>query len=196
MLDHVHFQYNGMLLGVLLISIACIVRGADGASSSIVQQQQQQQQPPPQPEQMKDIIMLNNNININNSNYQQFWELLAAATFATLLALKHLYLTLAPLYFFYLLRRHCFIITNGGSGRYELNGNHHNKNSIGSILSGKNNTIGVEMVLRFSLKRLLVLGFVTLLCFLGPFIPFMVQSVNPVEQIQQIVKRLFPFGRG
>ncbi len=34
MLDHVHFQYNCMLLGVLLILIACMVRGAVGGASS------------------------------------------------------------------------------------------------------------------------------------------------------------------
>ena len=66
------FQYNGMLLGVLLISIAALARGAAPGRS-------------------------------------HRWELLGAAAFAALLALKHLYLILAPLYFAYLLRRHCFV---------------------------------------------------------------------------------------
>ncbi|KAL9180745.1 hypothetical protein ACHAXT_011198 [Thalassiosira profunda] len=127
MLDHIHFQYNGMLLGVLLASIAFIVRGQT----------------------------------------DQRWELLGAATFASLLAMKHLYLMLAPLYFVYLLRRHCFVAK----------------------------TIGNETAAFFSVGRLAVLGAVTLACFLGPFIPFLMQS-DPTGQMQQIMKRLFPFGRG
>ncbi|KAL7532928.1 hypothetical protein ACHAXR_004930 [Thalassiosira sp. AJA248-18] len=130
MLDHVHFQYNGMLLGILLISIAFMVRGA-------------------------------------SQRQDQRWELLSAAVFAALLAMKHLYLTLAPLYFFYLLRRHCFIV--------EMNNN--------------------QTCVKFSWSRLLVLAVVTLVCFLGPFVPFLIQS-DPVGQMQQIMKRLFPFGRG
>jgi len=139
MLDHVHFQYNGALLGLLLLSIACMVRGA---STRVIENNR-----------LKQI--------------DQRWEVLSAACFGLLLAAKHLYLILAPLYFCYLLRRHCFIIE----------------------MKEK------DAVVSFSLRRLLVLGMVTLLCFLGPFVPFMMQS-NPTEQLQQIMARLFPFGRG
>jgi len=130
MLDHVHFQYNGALLGLLMISISCMVQGGS----------------------------------IQND---QRWELLSAGCFGLLLAAKHLYLILAPLYFFYLLRRHCFIAET------------------------KEDTL----LISFSLKRLLILAMVTLVCFLGPFIPFIMQS-DPVGQMQQIMSRLFPFGRG
>ncbi len=190
MLDHVHFQYNGMLLGVLLISIACMVRGGASSSSRA------------------------SSTSVSPLPMQVVWELLAAATFAALLALKHLYLTLAPLYFVYLLRRHCFVVVSNyvvGGGKNELNGYGNVKDNINnnrSVISGdnnkyKNNSGQNEMttmvVLRFSWRRLLVLGMVTLLCFLGPFVPFLIQD-NPagavVGQIQQILKRLFPFGRG
>ncbi|EKX46050.1 hypothetical protein GUITHDRAFT_108085 [Guillardia theta CCMP2712] len=60
--DHVHFQYNGMLLGLLLLSISCISNGQD---------------------------------------------LLGSFLFAVLVNMKHLYLSLAPAYFVYLLRHHC-----------------------------------------------------------------------------------------
>lgn len=139
LLDHVHFQYNGALLGLLLISIACMVRGA---STRVIE---------------------NNRV----KQIDQRWELLSAACFCLLLAAKHLYLMLAPLYFCYLLRRHCFVV--------EVKEN--------------------DAFVSFSLRRMLVLGMVTLLFLLGPFVPFMMQS-NPVEQLQQIMARLFPFGRG
>jgi len=138
MLDHVHFQYNGALLGLLLISIACMVRGASNR--------------------------VENNILIQTDHR---WELLSAGCFGLLLAAKHLYLILAPLYFFFLLRRHCFIAeTKGG-----------------------------DCKVSFSIKRLLILAMVTLVCFLGPFVPFVMQS-DPAGQMQQIMSRLFPFGRG
>jgi alpha-1,3-glucosyltransferase len=195
MLDHVHFQYNGMLLGVLLISISCIVRGASSSESFSSPQQQQQQQNHDETQTHR------------NRRQEQLWELLGAGTFASLLALKHLYLTLAPLYFFYLLRRHCFIIVNdekNGKPKYDTaNINTQSSdniimNSSGDGGSSSSNTILMRQreVLRFSWTRLLVLGFVAVLCFLGPFVPFMIQSNNPVEQTQQILKRLFPFGRG
>jgi len=60
--DHVHFQYNGMLLGLLLLSISCISKGQD---------------------------------------------LMGSLLFAVLVNMKHLYLSLAPAYFVYLLRHHC-----------------------------------------------------------------------------------------
>lgn len=73
-LDHVHFQYNGMLLGVLLASLACLMQG--------------------------------NNISESTLSYDLF-HLAGACLYALLLNLKHLYLPLAPVYFFYLLGKYC-----------------------------------------------------------------------------------------
>jgi alpha-1,3-glucosyltransferase len=140
MLDHIHFQYNGMLLGILLCSIACIIRGV---SRNKLQNQRASIQ----------------------SESNQTWELLGAAFFAILLSMKHLYMTLAPLYLVYLLRHHCFVAKQA-------------KFSI---------------TLQFSFPRFIVLAMVTLLCFL-PFVPFLMK--NPAGQMEQILKRLFPFGRG
>ncbi|CAM9704924.1 unnamed protein product, partial [Phaeothamnion confervicola] len=72
LVDHVHFQYNGFLLGLLLLSLG-LAR-------------------------------------------QQGREVAAAAVFATLLLFKHLFLSLAPLYFVYILRRYCWHDDNSGWG--------------------------------------------------------------------------------
>lgn len=87
MLDHVHFQYNGMLLGILLASIGCILTS----------------------------------IRKNEGNeYKTFWyDWMGAALFALLVTLKHLYITLAPVYFFYLLKRCCFI-WNASSPEFKI----------------------------------------------------------------------------
>lgn len=98
----------------------------------------------------------------------QRWELSGAACYAFLLSMKHLYVILAPLYLVYLFRRHCFVSTGTDDGGIQL---------------------------RFSISRLACLAFVTLASFLGPFVPFLVQN-DPVDQIVQIMTRLFPFDRG
>lgn len=126
-LDHIHFQYNGMLLGMLLGSLGMIMQG--------------------------------NNVSPESWAYD-FYHLGGAALFAILLNMKHLYLTLAPLYFCYLLTRYC-------------------------ISNGK----------RFLVQKFLMLAAVTAFFLLLPWIPFLIEE-NAKEQILQILKRLFPFGRG
>jgi alpha-1,3-glucosyltransferase len=163
MLDHVHFQYNGMLLGILLCSIACMIRGTNHTMDDTTTER---------PSEEKGET--------KTCQSHQLWELGGAATFAALLAMKHLYLTLAPLYLFYLLRHHCFIV------KKEISYNNYKDRS--EKHQG-------EMKFHFSWKRFVLLAGVTLICFLGPFIPFLMQS-NPIEQLEQILKRLFPFGRG
>ncbi|KAL8278199.1 hypothetical protein RQP46_009372 [Phenoliferia psychrophenolica] len=69
--DHIHFQYNGFLLGILLWSI---------------------------------VAARENNL------------YLCAALFATLLNFKHIFIYLAPPYFVFLLRRHCY----NKSGAFQL----------------------------------------------------------------------------
>ena len=72
-LDHVHFQYNGMLLGILLVSIGLIVKGST----------------------------------LKGPTHHSYHLLAAAAIFALLLTMKHLFLGLAPLYFVYLFSVYC-----------------------------------------------------------------------------------------
>ena len=163
MLDHVHFQYNGMMLGILLCSIACMIRGTNHTMENDTTEQLGEEKS-----------------ETKTCQSHQLWELGGAATFAALLAMKHLYLTLAPLYLFYLLRHHCFIVKKEISYK-----NYNNR---------KEKHQG-EMKFCFSWKRFVILAVVTLVCFVGPFIPFLMQS-NPIGQLEQMLKRLFPFGRG
>jgi len=87
-LDHIHFQYNGMILGVLLASLGCLMMGNNVA-----------------------IVPENGNHTVKQPIAYDIYHLAGAGLFALLLNLKHLYLPLAPLYFCYLLERYC--LTNG-----------------------------------------------------------------------------------
>eukprot|EP00979_Chaetoceros_neogracilis_P000169 scaffold51_cov297-Chaetoceros_neogracile.AAC.6 len=89
LLDHIHFQYNGMLLGVLMGSLACLMQGIKVDT---------QQRPTP------TVAKL---------------ELVGSVLFALLLTLKHLYLTLGPIYFFYLLHKFCFRINDEGQKKFD-----------------------------------------------------------------------------
>ncbi len=84
-LDHVHFQYNGMMIGIFLASLGCLFMGNNVALAPTPQHSN-----PPQP------------------RAYDLYHLGGAALYALLLNLKHLYLPLAPLYFCYLLQRYCF----------------------------------------------------------------------------------------
>ncbi len=147
LLDHVHFQYNGMMLGVLLCSLAALMKS----------------------------ITISSKPGESNGGYRQMaLDLLGAALFAFLLTMKHLYLTLAPVYFFYLLRRFCF--TNVSSNA--------RSNAGGSV---------------FSFARLALLGTTVVVTMVLPFLPFVIHSGDErgtVDQMKQIFSRLFPFQRG
>lgn len=150
-LDHIHFQYNGMLLGILLASLSLLVQS----------------------------------IRTNSKSLQVNLELVGAVLYSILLTFKHLYLTLGPMYFFYLLGRFCF--TSESISKSAKDG-------------GKANT---KPSLRFSLQRLVALGIVVSVALILPFVPFLFSSQNEVNtddgpkgQMLQILARLFPFQRG
>ena len=143
-LDHIHFQYNGMMIGVLLASLGCLMMGNNVAS-----------------------IPENGNHTVKQPLSYDFYHLSGAVLFALLLNLKHLYLPLAPLYFCYLLERYCL--------------------SIG-IPAGKKRK-------QFLPGKFLLLASVTGIALVVPWIPF-IMCPDPTSQLVQILKRLFPFGRG
>jgi alpha-1,3-glucosyltransferase len=123
-LDHVHFQYNGAMLGILLASLGLMLRGYQRQGISY-----------------------------------HFHHLGSAFLYSILVTMKHLYIFLAPLFFVYLFSNYCF---------------HHST---------------------FSIRNFTLVGLVTLVSLIMPFVPFLLQT-DPVSQMQQIVHRLFPFGRG
>jgi alpha-1,3-glucosyltransferase len=121
MLDHVHFQYNGMLLGILLASLGCIL-------TSIRKYEE------------------------NKSNVF-LYDWMGAVLFALLVTFKHLYITLAPAYFFYLLRRCCFI-----------------RNALSQDL-------------KFSHSRFICLAITVVTVIVVPFIPFVIHGTDQIVQI-------------
>jgi alpha-1,3-glucosyltransferase len=83
-LDSIHFQYNGFLLGILLLSLTCLIRGNHHHTTTSTSTS-------------TTTILFH------------VWHIMAAVLFAFLLTLKHLYMTLSLWYFAYLLRRYCFV---------------------------------------------------------------------------------------
>jgi hypothetical protein len=99
--------------------------------------------------------------------------LLLAAAFSTLVLMKHLFVPLAPIFAAFLIQRHCFV-----------------KNSVAARNDGEGNFVKV-----FSVVRFLQLAAVALAALVLAFGPFLLQH-NGTQQLQQIMTRLFPFGRG
>ncbi|KAL7557407.1 hypothetical protein ACA910_009112 [Epithemia clementina (nom. ined.)] len=181
-LDHVHFQYNGFLLGILLLSLACLWQGAAVASTNTK----------------------TNTANDTRNSQQQVWlafhlyHLAGAILFALLLTLKHLYMTLAPWYFCYLLRKYCFVLVPPKDGR--------SKETTTKVSCIDKNTDQPDKTpcrysLVFSLGRFLVLGAIAAFTILLPFVPLVWsahkhQQHTTIEVLHRILQRLFPFGRG
>lgn len=114
-LDHVHFQYNGMLLGILLASLGYLLKPTTTYNVGV-----------------------------------------AAVLYTLLISMKHLYISLGPIYLVYLLRHYCFTNDN-----------------------------------KFQIPRFIYLGVLTISTLLLCFLPFL-----NGHQSQQMLARLFPFGRG
>ena len=85
-LDHVHFQYNGAMLGVLLGSIGWLLHGNNHHHHSIAKKKASFQY------------------------YEHIYHILAVVVFGLLLTLKHLYITNSLWYILYILRRYCMTI--------------------------------------------------------------------------------------
>ena len=148
-LDHIHFQYNGMMIGVLLASLGCLMMG----NNVDIEWRKKETA---------------NNQSLRRPIAYDLYHLAGAGLFALLLNLKHLYLSLAPLYFCYLLERYCLTY---------------------SIPPGKTRK-------QLLPKKFLLLALVTGTILVLPWLPFVLGQHDPKAQVQQILRRLFPFGRG
>jgi alpha-1,3-glucosyltransferase len=181
-LDSVHFQYNGFLLGILLLSLTCLVRGnhhhhhhhqfhySHTATTSATTS--------------RSTILFH------------VWHILAAVLFAFLLTLKHLYMTLSLWYFAYLLRRYCFVHQTMKTEEIA-------SKRMRTTSGGEDDNVAVIVVVKP--MRLLILGVVTATTLVVPFLPFFLSSSSSsssnrrrtsTEQARRIFERLFPFGRG
>jgi len=124
-----------------------------------VQQQQQQQYEQHQP--IKKGGSIRRPDGPTNTTRMKKIDLLGAILFALLLTFKHMYLTLSPFYFFYLLRRFCFSVseptikTNEG---VKVSGSGSNSSSSGSDLCVKE---------QFSFKSFIILGCTVLVVLVG-----------------------------
>lgn len=119
LVDHIHFQYNGFLFGILIYSLAAI----NEVCYFIYRRNYN----------IFSFFVLNNRylkksnsliylfICVSTSSFSpsllQGRDLLGGLLFAILLHFKHIYLYLAPAYFIYLLRHYCFNPSGNGTLR-------------------------------------------------------------------------------
>ncbi len=106
--------------------------------------------------------------------------------------MKHLYLMLVPFYFFFLLGRHCsvvVVVVMAGEWKDGKRAKGYDRDN------DEDNDETTSVSVQFLWGRFLVLAGMSLICILGPFVPFLMQP-DPVGQMRQILRRLFPFGRG
>ena len=139
MIDHIHFQYNGVLLGLLLLCVELALRGRFVAMT---------------------------------------------LAFSSLVCSKHLFVYLAPPFGIFLLRNYCF-----SKSEWDLS-EEPKRRSTGS----RNSTV-VSRTLYHSLLRILQLAVAAFVPVSLAFGPFIFQE-NGLNQLLQIFRRLFPFGRG
>ena len=148
LVDHIHFQYNGMLIGLLILCLDLARR----------------------------------------KHY-----LGAAAAFSGLVLMKHLFVTLAPVFAVYFFRVHCFPPSHGSS----------------SSLSQQQHSLK-QVLWRFT--QLLAIAALALSIAIVPFVwqewhviaalsPDRSTSISSIReatamQLQQMLSRLLPFGRG
>lgn len=172
-LDHVHFQYNGMLLGILLISLSCLMR-ANSNNGMTTKMMKNSSQP-----------------TTATSSEHHFNHLAAAAAFSLLLTLKHLYLTNSLWYAVYLLRRYCCYSSK-------------NSRESSTTIMAK---AARQRQLCFSWQRFLALTVVSGTVLAAPCAVFVgaIYAESPSSTLfwpalaswmTQLIRRLFPFGRG
>jgi len=178
LLDHVHFQYNGMLLGILLLSISFVLRS----------KMTLQTLPP------------------NGSATSSREIITASILYACLVTFKHLYMTLGPVYLFYMLgrvfcQRPQHLVQEGHLGSGGEEGRQKRQQQQEQQLFWLLQQHKKQLQLFFSLVASVLLTLVL------PFVPFIVcgsdedsnnsSAMNNWKgQITQILSRLFPFQRG
>jgi alpha-1,3-glucosyltransferase len=119
------------------------------------------------------------------------WFLSGAAVFAALLMLKHLFVYVAPAYFVYLLRVYCNANLHE-DGHVRLNANTVAAAAASLAAGGRAFQPWQLSLRRFCLLGTLVVGIAV--AGVAPFLLF--GDGTPVEEMAQMVSRLFPIQRG
>ena len=190
-LDHVHFQYNGTMLGLLLMSIGLLLHG-------------------------NNMNFIKNNYRNQHWLYHEHTcHIFAIVLFGLLLTLKHLYITNSLWFILYTVRRYCITTTSHQRRSFTTNptansihdDNHHSQETRTTAL-------------RVHWLRLCLVAISGSIVIVVPFVPFLVAIYHDetttllgngststgtattiyVEKVQawlmQLVQRLFPFQRG
>lgn len=146
MVDHIHFQYNGVLFGLLLLCVDFALR-------------------------------------------DQFIALTFA--FSVLVCSKHLFVYLAPPFGIYLLRKYCFLEDSCEA----LSTKESDKSQSSRSALTTNHSVSTPIFNNQSILRIIQLAVTALVPVTLAFGPFILQKYG-FDQLLQIFRRLFPFGRG
>jgi alpha-1,3-glucosyltransferase len=175
-LDNVHFQYNGLLLGILFFSIGLLMHANNNNNNT--------------------TAATTRTMSSTTLSGTHFYHLTAAAVFALLLTLKHLYLTNGLWYAVYLLRRFCYERTVSSSDE-----------------TVTTESLSLQRRLAFSWQRFLALAVVSVITAAVPclvFVGALLSESPPIAKITdfvsfkqglaawttQVKSRMFPFARG
>jgi alpha-1,3-glucosyltransferase len=179
LIDHVHFQYNGWLLGIFVLSLACIHQVCTYTSllptAHIVYACASPDRSTTSPTGTTTFIT-------------KGFDILGAVFFTVLVNSKHLYLCASPIMFVFLLRR-CWLDASSTSQSFTPPPSpmHPTAKSVSSTSSPS----PPPATWRFSILKFTTLALVVIGIFAASFGPW-IQS----NQIPQVLARLFPFHRG
>lgn len=115
MVDHIHFQYNGFLIGLLLLSMGLI----KNVSFRDLKKKKKNDSVSRLTKMCRSLTLCRIHHRIRSLSLSLSFQgrvLLGGMAFASLLMLKHLFLSLAPIYFVYLFRSYCCRVSGKSIG--------------------------------------------------------------------------------
>jgi alpha-1,3-glucosyltransferase len=180
-LDHIHFQYNGTMIGILLISLGCLLHANNSYPNNFGHR--------------TNGTRPTSNVRMNHGVLwkEHYYHWIATIMFGILLTLKHLYITNSLWFVIYLFRRYCCCMMDTPT-------------TTDRRTSTSSNNKRRTKIMWHRLLLLFVMGGISVLV---PFAPFLLAlyydtttlpAATYQERLQiwllQLYHRLFPFGRG